>query len=445
MLLSMKLLRTLYASVERYLDVPESLYLTDKDQSAVYTARVINLSLFWIAIVGLLTAVVRFTQHDQAPFSLYFLVGYCFFNLALPQIARRLGSYWWPGMISLCLGTLLVFWRILDTGGLNAVAAAWLTLPPVVFSIILGTKAMIFAVVMCCAFLLVLTFVAHPLGFVSSVNETPEKTLILAFVLIVLHGVLNRVIIRQKDKASMDLKRTMGSLVQTRKLASLGTMATGIAHQINNPLMILVSQTELIRRELSQIDIPEDRKDLIERCSRRLEEYTLRIQSIVNALLIIGKSQPKQSFTRFRIQIVLDEVKEYLQQRYPQKQVEVIGLESIDEDIYGQPVLLGQLFLNLLINGFEAIENQERGWVKLEFQVEKENYRILFHNSGEPLCLSVRDNLFNPFFTTKPNNQGSGLGLVLSRTVAELHGGLLSYCEEAEHPIFQLELPRASA
>lgn len=423
-----------------YLDVDPEKFDSGLDEDGIYQARVINATFVAVSTITFLAIFVRFYQYETLPLSWYLVFAYCTLNLFLPWITRRFDHHWHFGLLSLSVGTVLLFLRILDTGGLSGVTISWVTLPPIVFALILGTKAMVFSVIMCSVYILFLVTFAEKLDLVRSLDHSLEKNSIIILLLVFLHGILTRIFVRQKRKTADELAKTLSSLKQTRKLASLGTMASGIAHQINNPLMILLSQTEIIRREIELLELQDERRELIQRCSKRLDQHILKIQSVVNALLVIGKSHPKETFRFIALSPIISEAIEYVHQRFPSRKT-VFKLPPDDLIVHGQNVLLVQLLLNLLTNAHEAVENDAQGWVRLDYSIFEDKIQIRVSNSGLKIDPKIRDGLFSPFFTTKPLSRGNGLGLVLSRTIAEIHDGHLDYNDEEKFTTFELTLP----
>src|SRR5919198_6447152 len=223
------------------------------------------------------------------------------------------------------------------------------------------------------------------------------------------------------------LKEHQAKLVQSEKLATVGRLAAGVAHEINNPLAVILGYVRLLRKRVE----PSVDEDLAV-----VEEETLRCKEIVEGLLDL--SRPLQAghervdlrplcadvVTRFREANALDGID--------------VAIEG-DAVAEGQPSKIRQIVANLVRNGAEAAATGGRVVVTLA-QDDREA-RLTVTDSGAGLDARAREHLFEPFFTTK--DRGTGLGLAISRAIARAHGGDVEAANgEGGGATFTLRLPR---
>ena len=222
------------------------------------------------------------------------------------------------------------------------------------------------------------------------------------------------------------LAHHQAELVRSEKLASVGRLAAGVAHEINNPLAVILGYARLLRKRSA----PEAAADLAV-----IEEETLRCKEIVEGLLDL--SRPVQAGReRVDLRAAIDLVVARLREARQLEGVEV-HVQG-DAAVRAHPSKLRQVLANLLRNAGEAAGPGGQVWVAVE--LHRDRVCVSVRDSGQGLDGRARGRLFEPFFTTK--ERGTGLGLAISRSIARAHGGDL----EAESPgaggaTFTLRLP----
>jgi PAS domain S-box-containing protein len=227
----------------------------------------------------------------------------------------------------------------------------------------------------------------------------------------------------------------------TARLSALGMMAGGVAHEINNPLAIIHAlASDLIEEVEDRGSVP---PETVARSSRRILETTERIAHIVKSLRKISREGTKDRYYPVRVGKILDETLEVTRARFEARGVELILPGSIpDLTVSVREVQIEQVVLNLLQNAFDAVVDQpgER-WVRLDVTAREGCAVVSVIDSGPGIPPDLRDYVGQPFFTTKEVGKGAGLGLSLSKTIAEEHGGNVEYDEEGGHTRFSLVLP----
>lgn len=247
-------------------------------------------------------------------------------------------------------------------------------------------------------------------------------------------------------------KRLEQQLIRTDRLASLGTLAAGIAHEINNPLGIIAGYSEaLIERSKEEIfkTLPE-LEDFPEYL-QTIHNEIFRCKEILKALLDFAR--PSVRVSRYiDINEIIKEVM-LLATHSTKKYKHQFDLE-LDRDIpkvYGEPGALRQLFLNILINSIYF--TPPGGSISITTWHERDNKTLNTENTNGLVCVAIKDTgkgidpaiidkIFDPFFTTKPVGEGTGLGLAICHKIVEEHGGEI-FVESipSEKTIFYVKLP----
>lgn len=227
---------------------------------------------------------------------------------------------------------------------------------------------------------------------------------------------------------------------QAGKLAVLGEMAGGIAHEINNPLAVIRLKTEMIQ-EMLESDPPEVvlAADSITLILRTLD----RIAKIVSGLRTFARVGDQDPFEVTSIERVIEETlslcSEFL--RVNNIQLNFVKKDA-DQLVNCRSTQISQVLLNLLSNAKDAIASLDEKWIKVEVRDLGDNLEISVTDSGKGISQQVQEKMMQPFFTTKEVGRGTGLGLSISKGIVEGHGGSLSFDPSSPNTRFVLILPK---
>lgn len=221
------------------------------------------------------------------------------------------------------------------------------------------------------------------------------------------------------------------------KMISLGEMAGGIAHEINNPLAIIDGNADLAEKFIEE---GADKSRTIDRV-RKIRQVVARIKSIVDSLLKLSGKDYQADPEDILVQEILDQTMTLGRQKVKNSEV------KIDIDIPSGLTIccvetqLVQVLLNLLTNAIDAAVATDDPWLKFEAKTYEAGTEIRASNSGDPIDPEIVNKIFDPFFTTKDVGKGTGLGLSISRSIVSSLGGEMFVDGERSYPSFVVRLP----
>jgi two-component system NtrC family sensor kinase len=247
--------------------------------------------------------------------------------------------------------------------------------------------------------------------------------------------------------AQFEIERQRDALYQKEKLAALGSLLSGVAHELNNPLSIVLGQAMMLRdkvnREAGGLPIGHDLADR----ALQIENAANRCARIVRTFLAMAR-QRKAERTNVSIAKVLGDAVELLS--YSLKTSDV----ALDTDIapglpetFADADLIHQVLVNLIVNARQALEEKvgsnRRITLRATHDSASDSLVITIRDNGPGIPANIRSRIFDPFFTTKPQDHGTGIGLAVSRGLIEAHNGTLelSQPQPATGAEFVIRLP----
>ncbi len=256
---------------------------------------------------------------------------------------------------------------------------------------------------------------------------------------------LNETLEARVEERTRELRETQSQLMQAEKMKSLGQLVAGVAHELNNPIGFVHANLQLLDEYV---------KKLIE--GQRTETDTERVQESINKLLSRSREgtervkkivQDLRTFSRMDqadlqeadLHEEIDRTLALMEPRFKNR----IEIERDYGDIPNVRCFAGQLnqvFLNLLMNACDAIEDEGR--IRIATRPGEEGVQLEFHDDGPGIPAEAVSRIFDPFFTTKPVGVGTGLGLSLSHGIVERHGGRITVeSAPGEGTRFVIDLP----
>jgi signal transduction histidine kinase len=227
-------------------------------------------------------------------------------------------------------------------------------------------------------------------------------------------------------------------IIQSEKLAVIGRLVAGISHEIRNPLAIINQSAFMVKRRVQKLCSNVDNIDSILESVERIERNVIRATDIIERLLNFSKPY----YTKTQKVNLKEAIEEAMKLATLQTQRSDIQFSKKLSDVYvkGDKNALIQLFINLILNAIEAIENKGKITIKIIPLRRDGNVKVIIKDTGKGIPEEIMDKIFEPFFTTK--EKGTGLGLAVSYRIVQDHGGkMLVNSKEGEGTEFILIFP----
>lgn len=253
-------------------------------------------------------------------------------------------------------------------------------------------------------------------------------------------GVLSRGLHEMTEK----MKENFAELSSASKFVALGEMAGDIAHEINNPLTVIMGKASLLEAASKSGD-----KTTMTESSQKIIEMVSRISKTIHGLRSYSRSGESDPIGAENIKNIIDFTLDICQERIRLNQIKLsVDIDPVDSTIIARPVQVSQILMNLINNAFDAltmgthpIDTNDR-WLLIEVREDASWVYLSVENGGPRIPTEIADQLFKPFFTTKPQGRGTGIGLTISRRLAETNEARLSLDRDRPFTRFTIQFPR---
>lgn len=236
-----------------------------------------------------------------------------------------------------------------------------------------------------------------------------------------------------------EIKRNQELSFQSAKMATLGEMASGVAHEINNPLAVIQGKVLKLIKLLMEPEV--NRESLLVE-SNKIISNVERISSIIKGLHSFSRNTEGDEPTECSVKSIVDDTLSLCRERFKNNGIELRIGEIADANMNCSKVHIQQILLNLLNNSFDAVQDLKEKWVSIEVKMPaSDRIHFVVTDSGLGIPEAVANKILEPFFTTKPTGKGTGLGLSISKGIAEKHNGALLLDRDAQNTKFVLDLP----
>ena len=242
---------------------------------------------------------------------------------------------------------------------------------------------------------------------------------------------------RKKTEALLASQQMM--MVHTSKMSALGEMASGIAHEINNPLLVIKGHCEIMN--MSFAETPTN-LEAVKKSVAQIDTMSSRIEKIVKGLSSFSRDQSHDPFFPSTLLTIVNDTLTFCEKKFRNKGIN-LKLPDIPEtlNIECRPTQISQVLLNLLNNAYDVVSVLPQPWISIECTTASHCITLSVSNSGPKIPPEIEEKIFQPFFTTKPVGKGTGLGLSISRAIIEDHGGKLCLDHSCENTKFLITLP----
>jgi two-component system NtrC family sensor kinase len=232
---------------------------------------------------------------------------------------------------------------------------------------------------------------------------------------------------RELENALRSLKETQAQLIQVEKMAAVGQLAAGVAHELNNPLGGILGYSQFALEKIGQGQLSEfsaeDTATFLQYL-RDIEQQTKRCRSIIQSLLKFSRASRKEEFEPTDVSLVLDETLKFTRHQIQKSKVNLTQelAESLPL-INGHSGQLQQVFTNLILNAVQAMPDGGSLTVASRMGEDEKTVQVSFTDTGVGISEKSLDKIFEPFFTSKKVGEGTGLGLSVSYGLITNHGG----------------------
>lgn len=239
---------------------------------------------------------------------------------------------------------------------------------------------------------------------------------------------------RQTEMEEANRLRERQALVQS-KMATLGHLAAGIAHEINNPLAIIDGLARSMRRAIN-----EGQTDILDSKLNSLEKAVTRAKTIVGGLRRYSYSKPEDQPVEMNLNSIVKESAEVFQEILRGRDIQ-LNLDLMSRSkVLCRPSDLVQVFVNLINNSLFAVSKMAERWICLRSWDEEGRVKVAVVDSGSGIPQEVVSKMFAPFYTTKPRGEGTGLGLEITRNILGQHEGEIEYDDQSRNTCFVVTL-----
>lgn len=244
----------------------------------------------------------------------------------------------------------------------------------------------------------------------------------------------------QLEDKENELLISQSHVHQANKMASLGEMASGMAHEINSPIQTISLTAQRVQRQLSK-DMP---KEDINSSMENIVKSVNNISEIIDSLRRVSRASNDDNFIDTTIKDIIDDVKHMTVERFKVKSIRFdVHYNNMPDTttIQCQRLQISQVLINLVNNAYDAIHELDDKWIKISVNKITDKIQISVTDSGSSITDDIVDRIFEPLFTTKEIGKGTGLGLSISRDIILKHNGLFFIDKESKNTRFIIELP----
>lgn len=301
-----------------------------------------------------------------------------------------------------------------------------------------------------------LYFILTSIGHIYSFSELTSVVVLMKFpvFLVVLINSLAfsflfyLYLIHEKDLSFIDKQKNNSKLQITNmesssRLASLGEMASGFAHEINNPLSVISVNNLLLKKIHSKLELDEDKLKKVEKLTDSIDSTVLRISKIITSLRNLSKEGSAEVMGDISPQEILDEITVLAKVKLYSTGVDLTFENNAkDQHIHCSKIMMTQAIMNLISNSIEAVSSKDEKWIKIRIVDNNQNLDIIIEDSGRGIVTEIQEKIFDPMFTTNEIGKSLGLGLSLTKNLVEQQGGTITLDANAKNTAFVISIPK---
>jgi signal transduction histidine kinase len=284
----------------------------------------------------------------------------------------------------------------------------------------------------------------HKLGSLCVIDHTPrelsaeQREALAKLSRAVVAQMELRLLLMKQIESEALLKKNSMQMIHSAKMSTLGEMASGVAHEINNPLAIIQGKVFVLRKMLAS---PEKNMVKIIEELNRIDLTSNRIAKIVKGLLNFSRETNELDMETVNLQNIINDILVLFEEKLRIKDIELRLKKVENVEFPGRSAELSQALLNIINNAYDAIGGSPDAWIEISAMTESDCIFIAVTDSGKGISPQVADKMMQPFFSTKDLGNKTGLGLSISKGLIEGHKGELFYDSSSPHTKFVIRLP----
>lgn len=409
--------------------------LSDNNLSATaWRARLIIGTCIFLIPLTMAMFVLRITQQNSNPTSVYTLLLGSIYFIAILIFTKYKGWRPWIANLTLFIGLHIIFLRTLTTGGSSSPVIFWFAAFPIV-ALFFTTINWGLAIISLVSFYLAVLHFPGILGL--NIDNTITTSAPISFFItlgaLLASASLSFLYESERMNNVEKIRKSEQALAASVKLNSLGTMAAGVAHEINNPLAVISGNIQLIEHLLEKDQPPLDK---IRERIKTIDRTTKSIAKITGGLQYFTRNVDSSKAQVYSINNVINNVVNYIS--IPLKNKHISLTHKIENELFAfcNPDDLKQTLFILIENSIDAVEPLEEKWIHLEAYANKNGLYITLTDSGSGIPEDIAECLMDPFFTTKEVGKGTGLGLSIAQELVSPFNATLSYNKDAKNTQF---------
>jgi C4-dicarboxylate-specific signal transduction histidine kinase len=245
----------------------------------------------------------------------------------------------------------------------------------------------------------------------------------------------------EMQRREQELREKQEQLVQAAKLATLGELTTGVAHELNNPLNNIGL---FVGNVIDKLQLGRDDREPVLRDLEKAMQQVRKATEIISHLRTFGRAAPVRR-ERVAVNGVVQQALSLIQEQLRLREIDVeLHLAPEDPVVVGSPIQLEQVFMNLLTNARDALADSARKLISISSHVDTGVVKLAFRDTGPGIAPGLEQRIFDPFFTTKDVGAGTGLGLSIAYGIIRDHEGSITVDNRpGEGVTFLVEIPLA--
>jgi signal transduction histidine kinase len=246
--------------------------------------------------------------------------------------------------------------------------------------------------------------------------------------------------VTEKKQIQEKLEKERMRSMYAEKMASLGELAAGIAHELGNPAASINAWLDVIESQYERQNLD---LDMFMQTVPRVRRDAKRMRDIIQGMLTYARDGSRDPFQSEGVLNILQQVSDYCAYKLRKCGVRIsLDVPNPYLTMECRITEISQMLVNFILNACDAVQDLEDRWIKISAAEQAGVVEFQITDSGSGIPKDVADKMFQPFYTTKPVGRGTGLGLSIARSIVDNHQGMVALDPNCSHTRFVISLPR---